>query len=64
MNDFVKGINTVGQLFPAPVPYPDYPSANSAWKGVANSFCQAGDSIRKAVKDFSNCQRGKKHDEY
>jgi hypothetical protein len=60
MNDFSKGMNSVGQLFPPPSPYSDYPPPNSAWKGVADSFRQTGDSIRAAVKEFSDAQRESK----
>jgi len=60
MNDFVKGMGSIGQLHPMPYPYSDYPPPDGAWKGVANSFRQAGDSLKAALKDFSNAQRESK----
>ena len=57
MNDFENGINSVGQLFPAPSSFKDYPPPNSEWQGVEKSFQQAGDSIRTAIKEFSDAQR-------
>jgi len=60
MNDFSKGMNSVGQLFPAPYPYSDYPSNDSAWNSTANSFRQAGDSLRRALKDFQDAKRESK----
>ena len=56
MNEFLKGVNTVGQLFPAPFPYSDYPLPNSAWKSVADSFRQAGDYLRFAIKECSDAK--------
>jgi hypothetical protein len=60
MSDFAKGMNSVGQLFPAPCPFSDYPPPHSAWQGVANSFRQTGDSLREAIKEFSDAQRKNK----
>ena len=60
MKDFEKGINSVGQLLPSPYPYSDYPPPNSEWNGAANSFRQAGDSMRRALKDFSDAKRKSK----
>ncbi|MDR2964533.1 MAG: hypothetical protein LBU88_02030 [Treponema sp.] len=62
MTEFVKGMNSIGQLFPAPISYSDYPSPHSEWKGVANSFRQAGNSIWTAIKEFSDAQRENKQD--
>jgi hypothetical protein len=56
MDNFVKGISTVGQLFPPPCPYPAQ-AQGSAWADTANSFRQAGNSLRRAMKDFSDTQR-------
>jgi hypothetical protein len=56
MNDFSKGMNSIGQLFPTPYSYTDYPSYNQAWGDVAKSFFQAGNSLRAALKDFQNAQ--------
>jgi len=60
MNDFVKGMTSIGQLHPAPCPYPysDYPT-HSAWEGVANSFRQAGDDLRFAIKNIQTSQRAR-----
>jgi len=58
MGDFIKGMNSIGQLCPAPSPYSDYPHPASAWKGVADSFKQTGDEIRHAIKVY-RCQAGK-----
>jgi hypothetical protein len=57
MNDFVKGMDSVGQLFPAPCSYSDYPSSHSAWEGVAESFRQAGNDLRFAIKENSDVKR-------
>jgi hypothetical protein len=57
MDNFVKGITTVGQLFPSPCPYPVSQTQGSAWADAANSFRQAGNSLRCAMKDFSDTQR-------
>jgi hypothetical protein len=60
MNDFEKGMTSIGQLHPAPCPYSDYPPPHNAWADTANSFRQAGDSLRAALKDFSNAKRENK----
>ena len=52
IGNFLKGMGTVGQLSPPPYSYKDYPPQGSAWQGVAASFCQAGDSLRYAMKKF------------
>jgi hypothetical protein len=49
MNDFLRGMESVGQLFPDPIPYADYPRQDSAWRGAANSFYQAGNNLRAAM---------------
>lgn len=51
MNDFVKGMSTIGQLYP---PRQNYPAHNSAWNDTANSFRQAGNDLRHAMKEFLN----------
>jgi len=56
MGDFLKGVNSVGQLCPAPSSYSDYPHPDSAWKGVASSFKQAGDDIRYAIKECTDAK--------
>ncbi|MDR1389565.1 MAG: hypothetical protein LBJ31_06260 [Treponema sp.] len=60
MNDFSRGMSSVGQLFPAPPSYSSYPSKDSAWQGVANSFYQAGKNLHVAIKEFSDAQRKNK----
>jgi hypothetical protein len=60
MNDFLKGMASVGQLAPDPAPYSEYPPPNSAWRGVANSFYQTGNSLRAALKESSDAQRKSK----
>ena len=60
MNDFLRGMSSVGQLFPAPPPYSSYPAQDSAWRGVANSFYQTGNNLRAAMKEFSDAQRKSK----
>ena len=57
MSDFVKGMDSIGQLFPAPCTYEDYPAPNSAWEGVAESFRQAGNDLRFALKEYSDAKR-------
>jgi hypothetical protein len=57
MNDFLRGMSSVGQLFPAPPPYSSYPAQDSAWRGVANSFYQTGKSLHVAIKEISSVQR-------
>jgi hypothetical protein len=60
MNNFLKGVSSVGQLFPDPSSYSDYPSKISAWQSVANSFYQAGKNLHVAMKEVSNAQRENK----
>jgi hypothetical protein len=60
MNDFEKGMNSVGQLFPAPSPYSDYPSQKSEWKGVVDSFHQAGNDLWFAIAECSDAKRKSK----
>ena len=57
MGDFAKGMDSIGQLFPAPSTYEDYPAPNSAWEGVAESFRQAGNDLRYALKEHSDVTR-------
>ena len=59
MDNFQKGMRTIGQLYPPPRPYPNT-SPNSAWNDVANSFRQAGDDLRHAIKECSDAQRENK----
>jgi len=53
MNTFLRGMATIGELFPPLIPYDKYPLPYSAWRDVANSFAQAGNSIWFAMKEFS-----------
>jgi hypothetical protein len=53
MNDFLRGMTSVGQLFPAPTPYSSYPFQDSALRGVVNSFYQTRNNLRAAIKEFS-----------
>gem|GEM_PF-7011687 len=56
-SDFERGVSSIGELFPATIPCSGYPSVESAWEGVANSFRQAGDSLRFAIKKCSDDNR-------
>jgi len=60
MDNFSKGMNSIGQLLPQPYPYSDYPSMDSAWKCVADSLRQAGDSLRYAIKESPDAERERK----
>ena len=60
MSNFAMGMVTIGQLFPPPCPYSDYPLPGNAWYDVANSFRQAGRDLRFAIKEFSDAQRESK----
>jgi len=61
MNTFFRGMATIGELTPPPIPYNEYPLPYSEWHGVAKSFAQAGNSIWFAMKEFSkNAQRESK----
>jgi len=57
MNNFVKGMGSIGQLFPPTIRPSEYPAQNSAWEGVAKSFSQAGDSLRRAIKECSDVKQ-------
>lgn len=57
MNEFLRGMATIGELTPQPVPFSEYPSQYSAWQGVANSFAQAGYSLWFAMKEFPKYAR-------
>ena len=56
MNDFTRGMNTVGQLFPAPASYDGYPASSQAWKDVAKSFFHAGQNLCSAIKETAHAQ--------
>jgi hypothetical protein len=53
MNNFMEGMGTIGQLFPSPYPSKYYPSRSAAWQGVASSFRQTGDSLRKIEENYT-----------
>ena len=57
MNDFLKGMNTIGELYPPAIPLSDCPAAGSAWQGVAYSFFQAGNDLRFAMAELVNARR-------
>jgi len=56
MNDFVKGMDTIGQIFPDPYPFRNYPTQKSAWEGVSASFRQTGDNLRRAINECSSAK--------
>ena len=60
MSEFLKGMSIVGQLFPPPYPYENYPLPNSAWRGVADSFRQAGNDLKFALRENGNAERESK----
>jgi hypothetical protein len=60
MDDFLRGMSSIGQLFPNPASYSGYPPQDSAWRGVANSFYQTGNNIRTAMKEAADVQRKSK----
>ena len=60
MDNFLKGMSTIGELFPDPMPYKDYRSPKSAWEGVARSFQQAGSCLWRALKEYEDAQRQEK----
>jgi hypothetical protein len=49
MNEFLKGMATIGELSPPPTPIKKYPSQYSEWQWVAHSFAQTGNNIRSAM---------------
>jgi hypothetical protein len=64
MNEFLRGMATIGELSPPPIPFNEYPPLYSEWQGVANSFSQAGNSLWFAIKELSkNAQRESKQAE-
>jgi hypothetical protein len=61
MNEFLRGMATIGELFPPSIPFNEYPPLHSEWQGVANSFSQVGTSLWFAMKEVSkNAQRESK----
>ena len=48
MDNYTKGMSTIGQLFPPTPRAPEVPRDGSAWESVAKSFRQAGDAFRSA----------------
>jgi hypothetical protein len=59
MKDFVYGASTIGKLN-YPIKHQNATSVYSSWHSVSNSFAQAGASISKSLKEFSNAQRESK----
>jgi len=57
MGNFVKGMDTIGQLCPIPCQYIEYPTLYTTWNSVVKSFKQTGDNIRKAVEESKNARR-------
>jgi hypothetical protein len=53
MNEFLRGMATIGELSPPPVTFDEYPPNHSGWQWVANSFAQAGFNMWVAMKEFS-----------
>jgi len=53
MNDFAKGMNSVGQLFPAPYSYSDYPPIPERIMRMAEAH-NAADVMTKNRISFSN----------
>ena len=53
MNEFLRGMATIGDLSPSPVSLNKYPPRYSEWQWVANSFAQAGYNIWLAMKKES-----------
>ena len=51
MNEFLRGMATIGELSPPPIPFNEYPLQHSEWQWVANSFAQAGHSLWFAIKE-------------
>jgi len=60
MSNFTNGINTIGQLCPSPSSFKEYPHQNSVWSDVGNSFQQAGNNIRIAIKEINDAKRESK----
>jgi hypothetical protein len=56
----MRGMDTIGQLFPPACQPVEYPSQGSAWEGVANSFYQAGNDLRFAIKERPVAKRESK----
>jgi hypothetical protein len=55
MDGFIKGMATIGQIFPD---LPDQEPTNwaSAWQGVGDAFAAAGDNMRDAIAEFREAQ--------
>jgi len=54
MNEFLRGMATIGDLSPSPVSLNKYPPRYSEWQWVANSFAHAGYNIWLAMKGEKN----------
>ena len=60
MSEFLRGMASLGQLYPNPT-YEQYTiNQYSSWLNVSNSFIRTGNNIRKALKEFENAQRKEK----
>ena len=52
MNDFIRGMTTIGMLTPEPMSLKEYPPQYSEWQWVANSFARAGYNIWLAMNEI------------
>ena len=51
MNEFWKGVSSIGDLFPEIEKPEDFTPVNP-WIAVGKAFRAAGDSLRRAMNDF------------
>lgn len=51
MNNFIKGILTIGVLIPVSLPAVQASSINDSWKDVAQDFFEAGNDIRESIDE-------------
>lgn len=59
MNEFLRGMATIGELTPSATPFNEYPPKHSEWQWVANSFAQAGYSLLMAMRETKKDARRK-----
>ena len=52
MNEFLRGMETIGDISPLPASYDKFLPKQSEWQWVANSFAQAGYNIWVAIKEL------------
>jgi len=57
MGGFSRGVSSIGDLYPDISKQIPQTSYLSAWGDVGNSFAQAGNSIRKALKECEDAGR-------